>query len=537
MNQKSDPMKYIFAIILLISLSAQAQPGKLPNHLPPHKATDLSVPSPIKQDSSTRHELSITDFGAHSGTTYDNADVLQTAVTYAIQNRLPLNVPIGDFFTSRSILAQNNGYLFSLTIRGVFSAKCGTDGWLSKIFYTGKSGYAFGVQLGHGILIENLMIQGVYNPPAITAANIGVIKFTDWIQPGITDTRYDPYAGFSIDPSPNANGQQGGTSGVMIRDCAVKNFMVGFAVSPNGVTTNAEMINFIDDDVEACRIAFAICQDQSKEIHIDRFKCWAATYTILDGLTYGAGTGGGSVMIDGMNIAGAVNQLFNLNTDRFPLSARNIYSESLFRIGNVGKGTGANFDNFQIDFLTGAGMPEADYLLVGQANFHGGSLRYYDNDKTHRLNLCNMDAFFRDMTLNTPPMTLSLYGMGVSSNPNPRFDNIHISCGNYLMNPGRPDAVFVMRTQPVVTINRTKWTARFARTQYQETLQIGQYILACPTNKSGHYWDTGMNSAGCPTITLGRIVSLTADSVFMDHVGVNAVTGQGYDNIYVSLAK
>ncbi len=105
--------------------------------------------------------------------------------------------------------------------------------------------------------------------------------------------------------------------------------MVGIALTPNEQTQNDEMINIKDDDIEACRVAIAIGQDQSKTIAIEGLKVWASVYTVLDGLSYGRGTGGGSVYCDNWNIAGNVNQLFYLRTDRFPLSARNIYSESL----------------------------------------------------------------------------------------------------------------------------------------------------------------------------------------------------------------
>jgi hypothetical protein len=533
--------KFYFLLVLnlFFFLSVSAQVNKKPpvvlNGMPPYNTA--SVQTINTRADTLRNDLSITDFGAHSGMLYDNASAFQTAVDYAISHHRILTVPLGDFYISKSILCQNNGYQFSIWMRGIFSNKSASNEYLSKIIYTGKSGFALGIQMGRGVVIENLTILGQYTfINSITATNIGVIKFSDWVQHDIIDTRYNPYAGISIDPYPNKDGSQGGTSDVMINNCSVKQFMVGIVLSPNGKTTNAEMVSIIDDDVESCRIAIAICQDQSKEIHIDRFKCWAATYTILDGLTYGAGTGGGSVMIDGMNIAGCVNQLFNLLTDRFPLSARNVYSESLFRIGRVGTGAGANFDNFSIDFLSGPGLPEADYLLVGQANFHGGALRYYDNDRTHRLNLCNVNAMFRDMTINTPPMTISLYGMGVSTNPNPRFDNIHISCGNYLMNNGVPDTVYTINPQPAVIIDRNKWTASFAKPKYA-SLTTGQYILGCPTGKSGHFWDQGMNPSGCPTIQLGRITKITADSVYLSNVGLNAITGQGYDNIFLSTVK
>ncbi|MEJ0079788.1 MAG: hypothetical protein WDM78_02220 [Puia sp.] len=164
--------------------------------------------------------------------------------------------------------------------------------------------------------------------------------------------RYAPYAGISIDP--NAVGGTAGTSDVTINNCSIVKWMVGIMLTANGQTLNDEMINVLDDEIDVCRVAIAIGQDQSKTINIKGLKVWNSTHTVLDGVTYGRGKGGGSVFCENWNIAGNCNELFNLNTDRFPLSCKDIYSESLFRIGYVGFGVGANFINAQIDFFNGA---------------------------------------------------------------------------------------------------------------------------------------------------------------------------------------
>lgn len=533
--------KYLFFVVAFIA----CRTGKvIYAPIPTKDPTEISVIDTIRtrivlkdtvwshvivQDS-VKSSISITDFGAHSGITFDNADALQLAVDYAIKNRIPLTVPLGDFFTSRSILCQNNGQFFTLHLKGIFSNKSSSNEYLSKIIYTGKSGYALGIQLGRSILIENLTILGQYTlPNSLSLLNVVTYKFSDWIQPGITDTRYNPYAGISIDPIATTIGG-GGTSDVTIRNCSIRQFMVGAALSPNGWTANAEMINFIDDDIEACRVAFAICQDQSKEIHIDRFKCWSSTHTILDGITYGAGTGGGSVMISGMNIAGAVNQLFNLITDRFPLSAKDIYSESLFRIGKVGRGAGTNFINASIDFITGPGMPAPDYLLMGDANFYGGCIRYYDGNVKHRMKFVNTRSMFRDMTLSSPAIIFGLIGGLPTIYAVPRFDNV-----NYYYSWG-VDTFMTVNISSAV-IDRVNWTATLTAAN-PSMFQVGDYVLgAAAGGGSSVYYDTAVNNIADPAKQIGRVTQISGNTISLTDVGLDVYTGDQYDAVYIDRLK
>jgi hypothetical protein len=107
-----------------------------------------------------------------------------------------------------------------------------------------------------------------------------------------------------------------------------------------------------------------------------------------------------------MNYVGnKVLHLFYLHVDRFPLSAINVYSESIFKIGTVGRGAGANFINSQIDFISEPGIPAPDYIISGTANFYGGCLRYYDNSLTHRMSLVNTQVMLRYLTLNNFPLS------------------------------------------------------------------------------------------------------------------------------------
>ncbi len=480
--------------------------------------------------------VDIRSFGAKVDGVTDDIIADSTACAFCIANPKTCSeviFPVGHSRITRPLILQNNGHFFTIHIKGAYPAKEASDQYLSQIDCDFKAGFGIGIQLGRGIIIENLSIVGKYNfPYTITNQNIGTTTFAQWNDGSVNDSRYSPYAGIVIDPYANASGSSGGTSGVEIRQCAIKQFMVGVCLTPTPYTFNDEMINIIDDDIEAVRVAVAIGQDQSKEIHIDRLKCWASTHTILDGVHYGRGTGGGSVMIEGMNIAGNVNELFNLNTDRFPLSAKDIYSESLFRIGNVGNGAGANFINCQIDFLTGPGLPAADYLIAGQANFYGGCLRYYDGTSPHRLNLSYMTGRFSDMTLNNPPFTIGLYGGSVY--PTPSFDNIHLYNQGTTMPTVFDTLIPFQRIGP--TIDRINWIG-YIVLPHGTNAHISDYILGSPESTGRLPYDVGINSGNIATLQIGCIYKLSGDTAFFNDIGVNVFTATGYDGMYLDRVK
>jgi hypothetical protein len=539
-------MKYLLFILLLGCGTSKPIPQPIPVVI--HDTVHVTV-TQIDTQRITRYfhdtahqvlgEVSIIDFGAIAGG-FDNANVFDSAIAWAITHPCVITMPVGAFYTSRPWLWQNiqNGTnrFFTIHLKGQMNNKSSSDEYLTKIIYTGKSGYAIGIQRGRSIVIENITILGQYNfPNYVNNYNIGILHFSDWIDPTITDTRNNPYAAISIDPNQNIDGSRGGTSDVTIKNCSIKNWMVGIVLSPNGVTQNDEMINILEDDIESVRICVAIGQDQSKTVNIKGLKVWSSVYTVVDGLNYGSGTGGGSVFCENWNIAGNCKELFNLSTGRFPLSCKDIYSESLYRIGYVGSGVGANFINTEIDFLSGPGMPEADYLIQGQANFYGGMLRYYDGDGGHRLNFATIGFIrigfmFRDMTISNLPITQGLYGIPTNYWYSPRFDNTIEYFSGWDMSQKKDTLIIVSMANLV--IDRTKWTGS-ANISWI-TPAVNDYLLAEPTSTTATYYD---GVGYCTTKVLGRVTSVSGNTVTLDHVSINAYSGNNYGRIYIDRIK
>jgi hypothetical protein len=520
-------------------------------------------PDSNKQDGtgytkSANNTISVTEFGAHPGN-FDNADAFNRASDYLIQHpgvASGLYIPPGNYFESRPWICEwvINGkwQFFHLKIIGDASAKSSPESYLTTITCGFKDGFGIGIQFGRDVEIENINIAGRYQPPPVNIYNIGTTLYSAWSNNTAHDSRCSPNCGIAIDPFCDSNHLaakdgyanyrdkylpgtgRGGTSGMKIRNCCIHNFPVGIVLTPNGYTQNDEDIDIVDDNIFACKVDIAIGQDQSKVITIDRLKSWGPSYTVLDGINYGAGTGGGSTFCNFWNIAGCVNQLINVNITRFPISLFGIYAESLFRIGGAYGLAGCNFVNCQIDLLCGTAMPAADYIFAGgPATFSGGMLRYYDGSFTHRMNLNTMQVTFKDMTINNYPITVGVYGIGVNRYPVPKFENI-----TWYYSAGSGDEIAQSWPNPDIEIDKIHWTAKFkippsATVPYK----IGEYVLGGPTDATRWFYDRVMNPESCNTIQIGRIISVSKDSVYLDDVGLNAYSGTEYGAIFTNGVK
>jgi hypothetical protein len=479
-------------------------------------------------------ELSVKDFGAKCDGVTDDFIADSTAFAFAIAHPKLVSkvlIPIGTSRISRPIwLHPTLDEFFTIDIEGMLPAKEASNSYLSQILCDYKSGFGIGISGGRGIIIKNLSIVGRYTPPKVTSANIGILKWKDWNDPTITDSRYAPYTAISVDPYPGYPG----TSGVEVNQCRLVNWVSGIALSPGG-GVNDDMVNLIDNDIEQVKISYVVCQDQNKEINIIRPKCAAASMIFLDCINYGAGTGGDVSVQDGC-LAGAMNSLINARTDRFNITFTGIKIESLFRIGYSVGGAGSNYINCRIDFLSHAGWPEPDYIFYGNANFYGGMLRYYDGSKGHRINYVNMQGMFRDLTLGDVPIVRGLIAYPNQLYPTPNFDNV------WLYNEGKVlkqsfDTTIVLPRGITIIVDSIKWVSKAYAHGLGSIVHGGDYILGGPASGFSRYHDQFLNPNTCPTIQIGEVQSISGDTVYMNHVGLNAARNNGFDNIFLSRLK
>lgn len=300
----------------------------------------------------------------------DNWDYIQKTINWCIANNVKtIYFAKGEYPISKPLVCENNGKFFSLNLIGEDAAHFNLETAEPRIICNFKSGYAIAYQLCRSSLIKGLVIYG------------------QGIQP---DERFKPYAGIVVDPV--YRGTTSGSSGLIIRDCRIRNFTAGIVISPNGTSLNAENIHVENCSVDHVKIAYATCQRQSKANTVKNLICWENIETVFDGKTYGQGLGV-IPYIYGVNVAGYVKQVFNFGPQLFATSATAIFAETLERIGSIEDGAcGVTIRDSHFDFDLNA-FPE--YHFKGnRVKFDNCSMRYYDDKNDKRIVIDGIDNLF-----------------------------------------------------------------------------------------------------------------------------------------------
>lgn len=307
-----------------------------------------------------RETVSVKDFGAVGDGVTDDFAALQAAIDYCIDNQRALFVPTGVYSISAPLIVGKfsaGSWLYSsLTIEG----EKGTwqdEGALIKsprIVPTFKDTFAIGIQNGRNVTIKNIVCFGLNTfgiGNGLTAPNYPeMMTNSTFVNNGVRDSRYSPYAGIAIDPFgtsvPADGGYPGmsayyttgaaGSSSVILEQVRCKNFTIGVVVTPNGQTQNAEDISFKDCNLSYNKVGLAVCQSQSRDV------LWlgggiAFNLYGVDGNNYGEQTGS-SPKIYNANMSG--KYLFNVDSRRgSPLVAVGVHAESFASIGFIGVGS------------------------------------------------------------------------------------------------------------------------------------------------------------------------------------------------------
>ena len=527
-------------------------------------------------------------FGAMGDGIHDDWEYIQHAIDFLITHPIlprTLYFPEGSYIISQPIIlsnfSENNYQFFNINLKGATPAKAAVGIYSSNIIANFSNKFAIGLQKARTCIIENLAISGQFKfPDNLTPLQICTLKFDEWKDGKCRDNKNSPYAGIVVDPFcesdllnkqnqyPDMNnfykgkGQEG-TSGIQIKECSIRNFITGVMVSPNMITANAEISDIIDCVIDHNKVGIAFGQDQTKENHIIRLKCWGGTHTVYDGIHYGIGCSS-SPYIDGMNIAGGVNQLIQADITRFPTYIMNVFAESIFRIGTFMGNATAHFVNCQFNFISHSkGFPTPDYYLYGKnCSFEGSMLRLYTNNRNLRLKLNNSSTSYIDGVTNGPPIIINLENYGIQYST-PIFKNVvTYTAHTDVINPdknlidynrlaGNGEAIYPGTTyewhtgsystkykltytenyeriatigKSVVHINKSDWTAYFiADHQYINRIIKNDYIISPGyTGLQQHNYDKALNAFNDPTIVFGKVVDIKNDTIRLDEVSIDA---------------
>jgi len=395
--------------------------------------------------------LNVKWFGATGDGTADDWYAIQKGINYIINNPSSVRTlyfPPGNYKISRPlIIARLVGrayYQASINLAGPANSKNLAVG-AAQLLPSFNNTFAIGIQTGKGIQIKDLILRGKFTfPDKLSHVQVDTLSFDEWTDGQTRNNTQSPYSGIVIDPFSDSTLYKdkndmypglhryyqpgigrGGSTSVQITGCSIRNFIVGVMITPSW-QQNGELIDVIDCNISSNKVAYAMGQAQSKECHVQRLMCWSQTHTVFDNTTYGIHQADGAAvpMVDGVNIAGSVKQLCNINAPSFGGSFRNVYAEELWRIGYINGASTISFENCQFDFSTyGPGIPYPDFFVQGSgASFHGCMLRHYTGGRGMRLILSGARNSYEGGNMNEPPVTTSLNNC--NSCPTSLFNNV-----------------------------------------------------------------------------------------------------------------
>lgn len=348
---------------------------------------------------------------------------LQAGIDSCIKNNVRnFVITQGDFHYTKPLIVMNPNGFVQLNIIGE-STFWGDGG--TRLFYDGTDGFALGIQLGKGCKVQGVQFIGKFQPP--NTNDIKKFFSTTWedFKDGICrDSKYSPHAGIVIDPftcnindplppdggypglsqyySRSQFGTQTGSTGIDVKECQLRSFVVGIISSPNGLTRNAEILTYNKLQFENCKLCIASCQDQEKDNIASNIYCWGGTHTIFANGLYGAGTVqlrlAGSWSLDHFNLAAAVIRFCRIEQQGFfATDVDHVYAEMLGRIGNFsGSGVSMSFTRSRIDFAPPELAGEQTLLTSNgsDAYFRDNTFRYYGRPELsmHILGKPNFDA-------------------------------------------------------------------------------------------------------------------------------------------------
>lgn len=311
-------------------------------------------------------------------------------------------LPNGNYICNTALLMErfsSGSYQFHTVFLEGETSWWGAGSQGTTLTFTNKLSFGIGVQLGKGTKISRLRINGPFVPPSASGYNWFSIDFTNFVQDGSLDTDtavnagivIDPfsrtgsvptnsYSGFSTNYTKDSTGSNGGSTGVIIEDVMIFNFVAGIVCSINGQTRNAEQCRYEKIQLGNMKVGFINSTDQEKMNVIEHVGAWSDVHTLfVGGHTYGASTPG-VYNVKQVNIAGRVNRLFDIREGGYFSSHFDcVFSESMGSIGYYQSNMHPTISNSElgITYPQDAGSFPDAVIQGGGLTFNNCSIRYY----------------------------------------------------------------------------------------------------------------------------------------------------------------
>ena len=264
---------------------------------------------------------------------------------------------------------------------------------------------------------------------------------------------------------------------------------------------------------------------QSKTNVVEDLKVWGHVRTVFDNMNYGFrhGDGAGSPMVDVVNIADNIFQIFNISNYAFQGSFNHIYGELIGRIGSLGGNAGCLVTNMEVSFSSGdPGRASPDFFIAANNTiFENCVIRFYtESGKYKRWSLNGKNNEFRGGQVNAPPQ-IRIYGGSPVSYP--RITGMAMYAINGVINNSDYD-VFNWLTVSSLHINPdfSGWFLRKGKDGLQQRgdfskvmrgdLLITEYMLR----------ETRILSWNYP---VGYVDRISGDTIFLQNIGVGLRSG------------
>lgn len=503
--------------------------------------------------------------------TNDNSPQLQSAIYYQQSHPGYVITPgPGNFILDEPLNAVTtlNGQITQtwFSIIGATDAKDANNAYTTNFYCMFKNGFGIGVQDCKGCLIENINFIGQFTlPNTFNITQIDTLPYSAWDDGQCSKNPTSPYTAIAIDPFSDPANYDGvvhqmypnesqyyvpgmaksGSTDVNIVNCRAQQFVVGFVVTPS-FQQNGDLINFNNDRVDICKDGIAFTQAQSKACEVNDLMSWGQTFSVFDGINYGAGSGNGSTFADinTTNIAGNTHQVFNVEAKSFPLNATNVFAENVYKIGEVIGQAGAYFNGFQVDFqVASPGVPSPDFYYYGyMTTWVGCMLRIYNNGpgaEFDRLVLNMSGNSFQGGMMSAPPICANheeaLFQVQPGNYPT-TFSNVamyytspyELSVNNYdsVFNLGQAGAGYTLGYTLPVTVNTSNWTGSVVvPAATGNSVSVGDALTCYKfysefllTNYDSYEYPLGFVTS----VTLGS----TQDTIYWRNSGQDIYTGQ-----------
>lgn len=396
----------------------------------------FSTSSTITNSITAGKYFSVKWFGATGNGSTDDIVSLQKSSDTIIANHSmtrDLYIPSGVYVIGFPWMLHNwDGTKYAqYTINLIGDWKCANSNLagFARILPSYINGPAIGVQRATSGSITGISIEGAFLPNTGTYDQFVQTSFSSLIG-SMRTSQYSPACGIAIDVVTNGqspidggypqlngstggtnwyrgDGSNGGTTDFLIKDCHIIGFTVCILNSPTASTKQGEDCIIDSCRLENCGYAIAYCQAQNDNCHVKNCRSWNNVWIVIDTFSFGEGKGL-FPSIDGYNVAGTVNTLFNGSIAYKSVRIQNFYAESFFQIGTLICLGGSGYLQGTFHFGVSNIQPQIHFSFYN-VEINSSTLIYYDNLFNKRIRGSAMLTTFTNCSFDLPPFIISYY--------------------------------------------------------------------------------------------------------------------------------